>query len=108
MTASELIWEAMLQHIINGMATKGSRKWSRITPDTAEKAKPENPDTTPPRKSAIVSNRGLNSLIVQHEILRTPRAKVPAKTYCFSPDCAARRTILSLRRCWDTVGKSYH
>jgi hypothetical protein len=63
MTASELIWEAMLQHIINGMASKGSRKWSRITPETAEKAKPENPDTTPPRKTAIMNTRVLNSLI---------------------------------------------
>jgi hypothetical protein len=67
MDVKELIWDAMLQHIISGMASNGSRKWSRITPATAEKAKPENPDTTPPRKIGIMSIRGLNSLIVQHE-----------------------------------------
>src|SRR5215831_16349714 len=66
MTTKELIWDAMLQHIIRGMATKGSRKCSRTTPDTAEKAKPEKPETTPPRKIAIVSTRVLNSFIIQH------------------------------------------
>ena len=71
--------DAMLQHIIKGMANNGSRKWSRITPETAEKAKPENPDTTPPRKIAIMSIRGVNSLIIQHEILRTPKSRpIPA------------------------------
>jgi hypothetical protein len=66
MAAKELIWDAMLQHIISGMATKGSKRWSRITPATAEKAKPENPDTTPPRKIAVASaGMVLNSLILQ-------------------------------------------
>jgi hypothetical protein len=71
MTTKEQICDAMLQHIIRGMATKGSRKCRRTTPDTAEKAKPEKPETTPPRKIAIVSTRVLNSLIIQHEILTT-------------------------------------
>jgi hypothetical protein len=64
MDVKELIWDAMLQHIINGMASNGSRKWSRMTPETAEKAKPENPDATPPREIAIMSIGELNSLIV--------------------------------------------
>src|SRR5215472_4506962 len=66
MTTKEQTCDAMLQHIIRGMATKGSRKCSRTTPDTAEKAKPEKPETTPPRKIAIVSTRVLNSFIIRH------------------------------------------
>jgi hypothetical protein len=105
MAAKELIWDAMLQHIISGMASKGSRKWSRITPEMAEKAKPENPDAIPPRKIVIVSIRGLSSLIIQHEILRTPRAKVPAMTLLLlprlrgpynSPDMAEEKLPLTL------------
>jgi hypothetical protein len=34
MAVKEVIWDAMLQHIIKGMANNGSRKWSRITPET--------------------------------------------------------------------------
>src|SRR5262245_6874538 len=99
MTVSELIWDAMLQHIINGMASKGSRKWSRTTPEMAEKAKPENPDATPPRKIGIVSVRGLNSLIAAW-ILRIPRAPRCRQTrYCLSPDRADRRTM---------AGEGYH
>ena len=85
MAVKELIWDAMLQHIIKGMANNGSRKWSRITPETAEKAKPENPDTTPPRKIAIVSSRVLNSLIIQDEVLSNPTRQGASKDINASP-----------------------
>ena len=57
MATKELICDAMLQHIIKGIASSGSRKCSRITPETAEKAKPENPETTPPACAAAPRNR---------------------------------------------------
>src|SRR5262249_22488104 len=103
MTTKELIWDAMLQHIIRGMATKGSRKCSRTTPDTAEKAKPEKPETTPPRKIAIVSTRVLNSLIIQHEILRTATRRHVSRIASDGTTDAllgsVRRLTIAIRRC---------
>ena len=48
----EVACVAMLQIIISGIAWIGGRTCSRIAPAAAENAKPENPETRPPRKTA--------------------------------------------------------
>ena len=50
-----MLCEAMLQNIIRGMATIGSNTCRRMAPAAAENAKPENPLTKPPRKTAVES-----------------------------------------------------
>src|SRR4029077_5541515 len=50
-----MLCEAMLQNIIKGMAAIGSNTCKRIAPAAAENAKPENPLTKPPRKTAVES-----------------------------------------------------
>jgi hypothetical protein len=45
----------MLQNIIKGMAAIGSNTCKRMAPAAAENAKPENPLTKPPRKTAVES-----------------------------------------------------
>ena len=50
-----MVCDAMLQNIINGTAAIGSNTCRRMAPAAAENAKPENPLTTPPRKTAIHS-----------------------------------------------------
>src|SRR6516225_9535159 len=50
-----MLCEAMLQNIIKGMAAIGSNTWRRMAPAAAENAKPENPLTKPPRKTAVES-----------------------------------------------------
>jgi hypothetical protein len=46
---------AMLQAIMSGTAVVGDTKRNKIAPATAEKANPEKPDTTAPRKTAATS-----------------------------------------------------
>src|SRR2546430_12326488 len=50
-----MLCEAMLQNIIKGMAAIGSNTCRRMAPAAAENAKPENPLTEPPRKTAVES-----------------------------------------------------
>src|SRR5262245_478813 len=50
-----MVCEAMLQNIIKGMAAIGSNTCRRMAPAAAENAKPENPLTKPPRKTAVDS-----------------------------------------------------
>src|SRR5439155_633901 len=50
-----MLCEAMLQNIIKGMAAIGSNTCRRMAPAAAENAKPENPLTKPPRKTAVES-----------------------------------------------------
>src|SRR5262245_3936306 len=50
-----MVCEAMLQNIIKGMAAIGSNTCRRMAPAAAENAKPENPLTKPPRKTAVES-----------------------------------------------------
>ena len=47
----------MLHAIINGTASWGASRCIRMTPATAENAKPANPETTAPAKMALVSAR---------------------------------------------------
>src|SRR5262245_8797856 len=61
-----------------------------MTPATAEKAKPENPDTSPPRKVAIVSTRMVNSLIVGRSLEYPHVPNFSSIQDCFFPDCADR------------------
>ena len=55
---SDIGWAAILHNIMSGIRI-GFRKWSRIAPATAEKAKPAKPQTTPPRKTAAGEQRGM-------------------------------------------------
>ena len=50
-----MLCEAMLQNIIKGTAAIGSNTCRRMAQAAAENAKPENPLTMPPRKTAVES-----------------------------------------------------